>query len=110
MLPSLPVVMSDERGGATGTVVIQCYSPAEQDALNLLLDTVDTLLLQGPAADGHPDRFVRFGDHASARVIDKAWSHITRETLVWHRVAVPSGSQTGAQYPASAEAPEELIV
>lgn len=97
---TLPVVLSDERAGETGTIIVQARTVAEQDALDALLDTTETLLLQGPAADGHPDRYVRFGDHASARVIDKAWSHITRETLPWLLVAAPAGAQTGDQYTA----------
>lgn len=107
---SLPVVMSDVRAGATGEITIQARTTTEQDALNTILDTVDTLLLQGPVADGHPDRYVRFADQDGERVVDKAFSHITRETLPWHLVERPSGAQAVPQYTAPAEAPEELII
>lgn len=91
---ALPVVVSDTRGGATGSVVLQLATLAEQNALDALLDTVGALLLQGPVAEGHPDRYVRFGDHAAVRTVDKSWALQTTETVPWTQVAVPAGAQT----------------
>lgn len=91
---SLPIVVSDTRGGPTGTVVLTLATLVSQDALDALLDTVATLLLQGPVGDGHPDRYVRFGDHASVRVGDRSWIKATHETLPWTEVALPIGAQT----------------
>ena len=106
----LPVVVSDTRGGPTGTVVLLAFDTDEQDALDALLDTTDTLLLQGPVEDGHPDRYVRFGDHGSSRVVDKSFSHITHESLPWWEVAVPGGAQIGDQYAAPVEDDDEELV
>lgn len=87
---SLPVVVSDTRGGAAGVIVVQLETTEDLAALDALLDTADTLLLQGPAADGHPDRYVKFGDATDVRVIDKGWSHVTRITLPWVEVEGPA--------------------
>lgn len=91
---TLPIVVSDTRGGPTGTLVLQLQTVALRTSLNALLDTVSTLLLQGPAAEGQPDRYVRFGDHGSVRAVDKSWALTTRETLPWTEVASPAGAQT----------------
>jgi hypothetical protein len=88
----LPIVVSDTRGGATGTVTLLLATAALQDALDALLDTADTFLLQGPLADGQPDRYVRFGDHASVRLVDRSWAKATTEALAWIEVAQPTGA------------------
>ena len=89
---SLPVVVSDSvRSGATGTVTFLLESGADRDALAALLDTCDTLLLQGRDADYWDDRYVRFGEHSSARVADKAYVADTVETLPWTEVDSPAG-------------------
>lgn len=107
----LPVVISDStRGGPVGTVVLTAYDSDEQDALNALLDTTDTLLLHGPVEDGMPDRYVRIGDQASSRVVDKSFAHVTTETLPWVEVAVPGGAQTGDQYTAPEDDGEDLVI
>jgi hypothetical protein len=91
---ALPIVVSDTRGGATGTVIVQLRTIAEQNALDVLLDRVGTLLLQGPVTAGIPDRYIRVGDHSSVRVVDNANFLTTRETLPWTEVASPAGVQT----------------
>lgn len=90
---ALPIVISDTRAGATGTIVVQLATLVEQNALDTLLDETSTLLLQGPVAEGHPDRYIRFGDHASVRKSDNSWSLPTMETLPWIQVASPPGAQ-----------------
>lgn len=91
---TLPIVISDTRAGETGTTVLVLTTVAAQNALDTLLDQAATLLLQGPAAEGHPDRYVRFGDHSSVRQVDKSWALTTLETLPWTRVAAPPGAQS----------------
>lgn len=93
-----PIVVSDTRAGPTGSITLTLLATTEQDDLNALLDSLDVLLLQGPATHGHPDRYVRFADHASSRAIDRSWSVTTRETLGWIEVSATGGAQTGAQY------------
>lgn len=105
-----PIVVSDKRGGPAGTIVVQLATVAMQDALDVLLDETATVLLQGPVTHGHPDRYVRIGDHGSERVVDKGLWHMTRETLVWSEVVAPAGVQTGEQYiPADPDSSEELV-
>lgn len=91
---ALPIVVSDTRGGATGSVIVMLSTAVLQNALDTLLDQSDTLLLQGPSSDGHPDRYVRFGDHSSVRLVDRSWAKATKETLPWIEVASPTGAQT----------------
>lgn len=91
---TLPIVVADTRGGATGTVIVQLRTTAEKTALDALLDRVATLLLQGPAAQGEPDRYVRIGDHARVRLVNNGNFLTTRDTLPWAQVASPAGVQT----------------
>lgn len=91
---ALPIVVSDTRSGSTGAIVITFATGALEDSLNLLLDAVSTLLLQGPTGDGHPDRYVRIGDHHSERVGGKSYIVTTQHTLPWTEVASPPGVQT----------------
>lgn len=103
------VVVSDTRAPEQGTVVVQLDDREDVETLNVLLDTLDPLLLQGPAVDGHPDRWVSIADQSGARVIDKSWVHMTRESLPWLLVPRPDGAVTGADYVASVD-DEELVV
>lgn len=107
---SLAIVVSDTRAGAAGTIVLLLRSVASQNALNALLDTLDTLLLQGPVSHGHADRYVRFGDHTSLRLIDNANSLVTTETLPWVETEMPAGAQDGDQYVSPGELEELVIV
>lgn len=93
-----PVVISDTRGSEAGIVVAQMHTETERDVLDALLDTTDVLLLQGPAADGEPDRYVSLGDTSLVRVVDNANFHIRRATLPWVRVDLPAGAITGGEY------------
>lgn len=89
---SLPVIVEDSvRDGATGSVTFLLESEADRDAFAALLDTCDTLLLQGRAADYWTDRYVRFGQHDSVRVVDKSYAADTVETLPWTEVDSPAG-------------------
>jgi hypothetical protein len=87
----LPIVVSDARSGWTGQLEIQVVSEADQGAIDELLDTDLTLLLQGPPADGEPDRYVRIGDHSRTRLADRAWVTARTDTLPWTEVAAPTG-------------------
>lgn len=89
-----PIIVTDTRGSATGTIRVRTDSTAERDALDAILDTVSTLLLQGPLADGEHDRYVHIGDHARQRGIDKSFAVARFDTLPWIEVAAPSGVVT----------------
>lgn len=64
---ALPIVVSDTRGGAVGTIIFLTESTGERDDLDALQDPVVTLFFHGPASDGEPDRYIRTGDHTRAR-------------------------------------------
>lgn len=87
----LPVIVDDVRGGAVGTITLNVETTAERTALDALLDAGDTLLLQGRSADYWTDRYVRFGEQTSARMVDKAYVEATYETLPWTEVEAPAG-------------------
>ena len=79
------------RDGPTGTITLGLDTVEEREALDELLDSCDTLLLQGRAADYWTDRYVRFGQQDSARMVDKSYVEATFETLPWTEVEAPSG-------------------
>ncbi len=68
---SLPIVVSDSRGGATGASTIRTRTTAERDGLLDIATLPSTLLLQGPLLAGEPDRYVRVGDMSVTRLIEK---------------------------------------
>jgi hypothetical protein len=66
---SFPVVVSDTRESKRGTVVLRCDTLDEQQALDDLLDSADTLLLQSPLDKGGPD-YIKVGNHQRERAVD----------------------------------------
>lgn len=94
---SLPVVVSDTRGGETGTIVLALTSAVNRAKLDALIASVGTLLLQAPAST-EPDRYIRIGDHSRERVGDKSFVLSTNETLPWVQVGSPPGEITGAEW------------
>jgi hypothetical protein len=85
------IVVSDIRSAARGTLRLQVDTSAEQDDLDALIDSGLTLLLQAPPAHHWPDRYVRFGDQARDRWLDKAWVGEVLDTLPWWEVPAPAG-------------------
>lgn len=85
---TVPVVVSDTRESTKGSVTLRLNSSSEQDAVDALLDTVGTLLLQSPAGGGGPG-YVRVTDHERERAID--WHDATPsfDTLAFVVVASP---------------------
>jgi hypothetical protein len=106
----LPVVISDTRGGAGGSIVIQARTVAAQDALDALLDTTAVVLLQGPAAHGEPDRYVSLGDASAVRLVDNGRFHVRRTTIPWSEVARPLGALAGEYSGPVEDDGEELIL
>jgi hypothetical protein len=96
----LPVVVSDTRGGAQGTLIVKALTAAQRVSLDALLDLTDVLLLQAPLSHGWPDRYVKIGDQTSERIVPgKATQQASSETLAWTQVAASTDFQQGAQYP-----------
>lgn len=89
---SAAVVISDTRGPASGTVTLRLDSLEDQAALDALLDTTDTLLLQSPAGEGGPG-YVRLGNHERARIVSNlASAKRTFDTLEFVAVDKPDGT------------------
>lgn len=104
---TLPLVVSDTRGGATGTIILRTDSAADRAALDNVLDR--TVLIQGPAADGEPDRYVRLGDTARQRIDGlRSTAPQRTESLAWVEVASPTGVVT--EWPAGDGPTEELVM
>lgn len=85
------IVVSDTRGGATGSLTVRLDTAAERADLDALVDANLTLLLQGPAAHDEPDHYLRVGDHERKRVVDHGGVTKRVDTLTWLEVAAPSG-------------------
>lgn len=90
-----PIVVTDTRMSASGVLTLRSDSTSGRDALDTLLDTLATLLVQGPVADGEPDRYVRLGDHGRGRISGRSTAPQRSETLGWVQVASPSGVVEG---------------
>lgn len=86
---SYPVVVSDRRESKRGTVVLRLDSTVEQDALDALLDTAGTLLLQSPAGQGGPD-YIRVVNHQRDRAVDWADAAPSFDALEFVAVTAPS--------------------
>lgn len=86
-------VVSDTRGPATGTVALRTDTTPERDALDALLGTVGTLLLQARAGeDDTSNRYIRVTGHTRTRVADKAFVAEKVEALEFVTVAQPTGN------------------
>lgn len=100
---SFPVVVSDVRESSRGTVVLRLDSTGEQDALDDLLDTAGTLLLQSPPDQGGPD-YIRVVNHQRDRVVDWADAFPSFDALEFVVVGVATG--TIALFPSDSLFPE----
>jgi hypothetical protein len=89
---STATVVSDVRGPETGQIVVLTDDQDARDALNACLDAQSPMLLQVPASNEQPERWVVFGDQSSERLADHAWISEHDETLPWTRVARPDGA------------------
>ncbi|WP_030997509.1 hypothetical protein [Streptomyces sp. NRRL F-5630] len=75
-----PVVISDVRSSATGTLTLTTETAAERDALWWVLDAGSTILLQFPPGWREPDAYVAVGDVTESHIVDlaeytdRAWS------------------------------------
>ncbi|MCW7941698.1 hypothetical protein AAW14_06565 [Streptomyces hygroscopicus] len=89
-----PVVLSDVRGGLTGTLKIWTLTDAEREAMHFALDTGDTLLLQFAAGYGLDDTYVAVGEATESRV---SWGGEPRRLwqLPLTQVDAPTGGTSG---------------
>lgn len=88
---SFPVVVSDVRESKRGTVVLRLDSTSEQDALDALLDTSGTLLLQSPPGQGGPD-YIRVVNHQRDRAVDWADAFPSFDALEFVVVGIATGT------------------
>ncbi len=105
---ALPVVVSDSRAGTKGETKLWAPETADRDVLDAILDSSRVLFLQGPTADGEPDRYVSVGDVTTVRFIDNAAFERREFTLPWTEVVQPGSAQATVQYTSGDE--EELIL
>lgn len=68
----LPVVISDVRDGLAGDLAVWTRSDDERAALNLILDSGSTLLLQTAPGNGLDDMYVAVGDVTESRAATNA--------------------------------------
>lgn len=85
------IVISDTRSPPSGEIAFRLDTDAEVDALTAILDRAAPLLLQAPAGQGWPDRWVAFSSHAQDRFIDKSWPDGGIASLGWIEVTRPVG-------------------
>lgn len=87
-----PVVVTDVRHDAEGTVVFSTVTDAQTDAFNALLDLADTLLLQFPPGWGWGSQYVALGDANEDRVVPEVATAQQRfHTMAYTVVDAPVG-------------------
>ncbi|MGH3029283.1 MAG: hypothetical protein ACRDNE_00675 [Gaiellaceae bacterium] len=84
------IEIRDKRGPPEGELVLELETEAQQAALDALLDSVSTVLVQAPPSHHWPDRWVGFGDQDHSRMVDKLEVEDSHETLPWAEVTAPS--------------------
>ncbi|MEU3986076.1 hypothetical protein AB0F77_39470 [Streptomyces sp. NPDC026672] len=93
---SLPVIISDVRGGKSGTLSVVTETDDERAALWWVLETGNTLLLQWPPGWGEDDMYVSVGDVQASPVVDFAEFHDRTWQLPLTQVDRPIGGVTGS--------------
>ncbi|MBT2412641.1 hypothetical protein J7I94_19095 [Streptomyces sp. ISL-12] len=92
----LPVVISDVRGGKTGTLTVVTETADDRDALWWVLDAGGPLLLQWPPHWDEDDIYVTVGDVSAAPVVDYAEFSDRTWSLPLTEVDRPTGGITGS--------------
>lgn len=89
-----PIVVRDEGGPVmeNGELVIMTETLEDREAIDELLESGQTLLLQFPPNADEPDRYIQItGSFQRERVIDKSFITLRDETVPWQEVAIPTG-------------------
>lgn len=86
-----PVVVKDApRIYENGSLTTMSEGSADREAIDAILDTGDSLLLQFPASHDEPDRWIEHTDHSRTRINDHSWAQERDEEIPWQRVERPS--------------------
>jgi hypothetical protein len=93
---SLPIAVSDVRGGSSGTLVVQTNSAADTTRLRNMLADGAPLLLRQPLTWGGDSWWVSIGDAGVDRFTQIATDNWRRWTLPYQRVDRPPGASDGA--------------
>ncbi|MFE0326329.1 hypothetical protein ACFW08_05870 [Streptomyces sp. NPDC058960] len=93
---TLPVVISDVRGGVTGDLTVVTETDDDAAALWWVLDAGGPLLLQWPPGWSQADMYVAVGDVQAAPIVDYAEFHDRTWTLPLTQVDRPTGGVTGS--------------
>ena len=83
------MVVDDTPGQKTGSISLRFDTEAEQEAFDELFTSGDSLLIQAPADNHWPDRWVRLAEQERTRVVDKGWAEATIDTYTWTEVGRP---------------------
>lgn len=89
-----PIVVRDEGGPIyeNGEIVLMTITSEDREAVDALVESGHTLLLQFPASADEPDRYIEItGSFQRERIVDKSFVTPRDETLPWQQVAEPSG-------------------
>ena len=86
---SRAVVVDDTPGPKTGSISLRFDTEAEQEAFDELFTSGVSLLIQAPADNHWPDRWVRLAEQERTRVVDKGWAEATIDTYTWTEVGRP---------------------
>ncbi|WP_405620239.1 hypothetical protein [Streptomyces sp. NBC_00076] len=92
----LPVVISDVRGGKSGDLTVVTETTADREALDWVLSSGSSLLLQWPPGWGEEDMYVSIGDVQAAPVVDYSEFHDRTWVLPLTEVDRPIGGVTGS--------------
>lgn len=89
-----PIVIRDSGGPIyeSGDLVLMTESPEDRDAMNSLVESGHTLLLQFPLDSDEPDRYIEItGNFLRERIVNKSFATPRDETISWQEVDIPDG-------------------
>lgn len=77
-----PIIITDVRGGRTGTMVLTAYTTGDNIALSNIIDSGNTLLLQCPLSANFPDMYFQAGD------VSESWNGGLANNVI-HSFTIP---------------------
>jgi hypothetical protein len=77
-----PIIITDVRGGRTGTMVLTAYTTGDNIAYSDIIMSGNTLLLQCPLSAGFPDMYFQAGD------VVESWNGGTASNII-HSWTIP---------------------
>lgn len=90
-----PIVVRDEGGPIyeNGELVLMTETVEDREAVDALIESGQTLLLQFPEDADEQDRYIEItGSFQRERIVDKSFATLRDETFNWQQVAAPDGT------------------